>query len=51
MAFSHRAVGGADRKSFAVDLEFFDDVIPQVEITTINIFGFSILSQAGVKTE
>lgn len=31
MPFYCRAVGGVDKKTFSVELEFFDDVIPQVK--------------------
>lgn len=27
-----RAIGGVDRKTYAVELEFFDEVVPQVKI-------------------
>jgi len=27
----YRAVGGVDRHTYAVELEFFDEVIPQVQ--------------------
>lgn len=27
----YRAIGGVDRKTYAVELEFFDEVIPQVK--------------------
>ena len=33
MPFYYRAVGGVDKKTFSVELEFFDDVIPQVKMT------------------
>lgn len=32
--FRYRAIGGVDRKTYAVDLEFFDEVIPQVKKKT-----------------
>lgn len=28
----YRAIGGVDKKTYAVELEFFDEVVPQVKI-------------------
>ena len=33
MPFYCRAVGGVDKKTFSVELEFFDEVVPQVKMT------------------
>ena len=33
MGVGYRAMGGADKKTYAVELEFFDEVVPQVKIS------------------
>lgn len=31
LLFFYRAIGGVDRKTYAVELEFFEEVVPQVQ--------------------